>query len=261
VRAEVRAALAELDRRFLSQAIERRQHAVSRFERGEIGEADLPLDVLTILLRNEDRLALPADVVRREIAFYLQAGAHSTANSVAHAVHEAFTWCATRPEDAARLRSDPLFLQRCVHESLRLHPASPVAWRRAQCPVRLATGLDLSSGELVVVDMQQANRDSSVFGADAEVFNPHRAVPEGVHPAGLTFGTGVHACLGKELDGGLVPKGETDPAEHLYGTVTVIVRALLDHGARPDPQRRPQPDASTARANWGSYPILLAGPA
>ena len=34
--------------------------------------------MLTVLLRNEDKLELPADVLKREMAFYLQAGSHST---------------------------------------------------------------------------------------------------------------------------------------------------------------------------------------
>jgi cytochrome P450 len=256
VRTEVRAALAEFERRFFDASVARRERLIAQHARGEIAEDALPRDVLTVLLRNEDRVELPRDVLVREMAFYLQAGAHSTANSTTHALHEIFEWRRGHPDDAARLERDPLFVQRCVHESLRLHPASPVAWRRAQCPVHVA-GAEVAAGSRVVIDMAAANRDPAVFGPDADRYNPHRAVPPGHFLFGLTFGTGVHACLGRDLDGGLVPRADTDPAEHQYGIVTLLVRTLLGHGAEPDPERPPVPDANTERPNFGSYPVIL----
>jgi cytochrome P450 len=261
VRSEVREALDAFEERFLLPSIARRRALLERFAAGQLAAASLPRDVLTVLLRNEDRLPLPFAVLRREMAFYLQAGAHSTANSATHAVHEIFAWCAARQEDARRLAGDPLFLQRCVHESLRLHPASPVAWRRPECPVHLERddgGDRVDTGDKVVIDMLQANRDPAVFGEDASRFNPHRELPRDVMPFGLTFGKGMHACLGQDLDGGLVPKGDVDPETHLYGTVTLIVRMLLEAGARPDPEQPPERDARTERPNWGRYPILFS---
>ena len=193
------------------------------------------------------------------MAFYLQAGAHSTGNAATHAMHEIFRWCEQRPEEEARVDGDPLFLQRCVHESLRLHPASPVAWRRPECPVRLEHGEQVEPEDKVVVDMLGANCDPEVFGPDAERFDPHRTLPRDVPPFGLTFGKGMHACLGQDLDGGMVPRDGTDPEQHLYGSVTLIVRTLRGHGARPDPARPPERDARTERPNWGRYPIVFGG--
>jgi cytochrome P450 len=259
VRAEVREALDAFEQAFLAPSIARRRALLERFEAGGIEEAALPRDVLTVLLRNQDRLPLPPEVLRRELAFYLQAGAHSTGNAATHAMHEIFSWCAAHPEDEARLARDPVFLQRCVHESLRLHPASPVAWRRPECPVTLETGEAVEPADKVVVDMRAANRDPEVFGPDAERFDPHRELPADVPPFGLTFGKGMHACLGQDLDGGLVPRGPVDPDSHLYGTVTLIVRMLRERGARPDPEAPPEADARTERPNWGRYPILLRG--
>jgi cytochrome P450 len=256
VRGEVRAALAEFDAAFHQPSLERRRAALARFARGEIGEDDLPRDVLTVLLRNEDRVELSPELLRREIAFYLQAGSHSTANSTTHALHDVFAWSAAHPDDGRRIAADPLFLQRCVHESLRLHPASPVAWRRPTCPVALGGG-EVGRDDRVVVDLSRANRDPAVFGPDADQFNPHRALPPGMPPYGLTFGTGVHACLGRDLDGGVLPRADTDPAMHQYGIVTSLVRTLLDRGARPDPDDPPVRAAHTERPNWGRYPILL----
>lgn len=257
VRAEVRAALAEFDRRHYQPSLERRRLLLQRLSSGDIGEDDLPRDLLTVLLRYEDRIDMSPELMRRETAFYLQAGSHSTANATTHAFHDIVQWSATHPDDAARIAAEPLFLQRCVHESLRLHPASPVAWRRPMCPVALDDGHTLPEDARVIVDLAAANRDVDVFGPDADRFNPHRRLPEGVPPWGLTFGTGLHTCLGRDLDGGLAAREDTDPDTHQYGIVPLFIQALLAHKARPDPQRPPAPAHDTQRPNWGSYPILL----
>lgn len=257
VRHEVREALAQFDARFLQPSIALRQDAIARMRAGKLREEDLPRDILTVLLLNEDRLELPADLLRREVAFYLQAGAHSTANSTVHAVHEILTWCASHPEDAERMKHDPLFFQRCVHESLRLHPASPVAWRRAVCPSRMDDGRALKENDRVVMDLAGANCDPAVFGPTAGSFDPHRIIPQGQMPFGLTFGSGVHACLGRDLDGGVVPRADSDPATHQYGIITLFARRILAEGARTDAADPPTPATYTARPNWGRYPVIF----
>jgi cytochrome P450 len=257
VRREVRAAMEVFDTRFLQPSIARRQAMIARMQAGELREEELPRDVLTVLLLNEDRLELPPDLLRREVAFYLQAGAHSTANSTVHAVHEIMTWCCAHPEDAARVRRDPLFFQRCVHESLRLHPASPTAWRRATCPFAMDDGRTVDENDRVVIDMAAANRDKSVFGPNADVFDPHRVFAPGQMPFGLTFGSGLHACLGRDLDGGVVAREDTDPATHQYGIITLFARRILAEGARLDPSDPPTAATYTARPNWGRYPVIF----
>lgn len=259
VEAEVRAALAELEMDFLQASIARRQELLARFARGEIGEPELPSDVLTVLLRNEDRLSLPPDVLVREMAFYLQAGSHSTANSIAHAFHDLVCWLSVHPEDDARLQTDPFFLQRCVFESFRLHPASPVAWRRPVCPVSLLGG-DADDQDEIVVDLHTANRDPSLFGIDADQFNPHRKIRKPTPPWGLTFGTGPHLCLGREIDGGVVPGEGADPATHQFGIVARLLAELRQNGVRPDPACPPTPALHTRRPNWGTYPVLFHVP-
>jgi hypothetical protein len=174
-----------------------------------------------------------------------------------HALHEIFQWTAEHPQDLARVRTDRLFLQRCVHESLRLHPASPVSWRKPLCPVTLATGATAAPGDRVEIDLWTANRQPESFGPDADRYNPHRPVPPGTEPFGLTFGTGVHTCLGRDLDGGLVPRGDVDPAAHQYGIITLLIGALLDAGIAPDPAHPPEMATYTARANWGRYPVVF----
>ena len=257
LRDEVSGALRQFDAQFLTPSISRRMTLLARLAQGEIEETALPRDVLTVLMQNEDQLELPADLVCREIAFYLQAGSHSTANSTVHAMHDIFSWLEGHPEDRARLTADPIFLQRCVHESLRLHPASPVAWRRPVCPVTLAGAGAVGIEDRVEIDLWTANRSQDAYGVDADQFNPHRSVTRGNEPFGLTFGTGVHSCLGRDLDGGIVPKGAVNPAQHQYGIIALLAKAMLDAGAAPDPQDPPTMATHTARPNWGRYPVVF----
>lgn len=254
VSAEVRTALEAFDTRFLQPSIKKRRDLLAQFAAGTIDEDALPRDVLTVLLRNEDDLELPDDIVLREIAFYMQAGAHSTANATVHAMHEIFEWAGGDTARWDRLKN-PLFVQRCVHESLRLHPASPESWRRSTCPMHLNGAGAVREGDDLVMDLFRANRDPAIFGDDADIFNPDRTTPSGVLPFGLTFGLGLHSCVGRELDGGLVARPGADPATHQYGIVAMLARHLLDHDARPDPENPPAADHLTKRPNWGRYPI------
>lgn len=257
VEAEVESAMSEFDERFLIPSNQRRAKLIEKVRQGTMPESELPRDVLTVLLMSQDRLPLSAAVLRREMAFYLQAGSHSTANSATHAMHEIFDWIAQHEDERERLDTDPLFVQRCVHESLRLHPASPVAWRRAVVATDLGDYGKLAAGESVVLDLLAANREKQVFGQDADRFNPHRQLTPGVRPWGLTFGYGVHTCLGRDLDGGVLPRPGTDPSDHQYGIVTDLVRELLKNGARRDPDEAPVRDSNTARQNWGRYPVIF----
>ena len=261
VRAEVREQLQAFRAEMLTASLDRRRALLDRHAAGEISGDDLTRDVATLLLRHQDDLEMPLDLVEREICFYLQAGAHSTADTFTHALDELFRRAALHPEDLARAAADVAFAQRCVHESLRLNPASPVAWRRPRRTVSLRDGTVLPEGRRVVIDLTAVNRDPEVWGPNAGVFDPHRKVPEGVNAWGLSFGAGAHACIGAELDGGMELLGDGPPGDdHLYGTVPVMVAATLAAGGRPDPGNPPTHDPNTQRPHYSSYPIVFARP-
>ena len=256
VRAEIAVALDEFEHDFLTHSLARRRELVERLQAGLLEQEELPRDVLTALLVRENELGLDHEAIRREVAFYLQAGSHSSANSFTHAMDDLFTWFEEHPGDRAHAVEDIAFLQRCVHESMRLNPASPVAWRRALEDSEVA-GYPVHSSAKVVFDLRAGNRDESVFGPDADRFNPHRTTPATVPPWGQTFGGGMHACIGMELDAGVVPPPGETPEDHVYGTIPLMVRAALRHGARPDPDNPPRRDTESERPHFASYPILL----
>lgn len=247
VNAQVVSALDQFSEQFLDASIARRRQCLAQ------GEA-LPNDVLSKLLAASERLPLGPLVLRREIAFYLQAGAHSTANAMVNAVHEIFRWVEQGGCEFEQLQAQPRLVQQAVHESLRLHPASPVALRRATEDLSLGAHKVKAAG-LVEVDLVAANRDRAVFGADAELFNPKRVVDRGVWPFGLSFGYGNHACMGRDLDGGIVPKPGADLTADALGIVPLLVLTLLQHGVVPDEARSAQADNTTSRPNFSSYPV------
>ena len=180
--------MVKFEQHFLAPSIDRRRTLIAQ-------KKTPPNDVLTKLLQQDQ--CLPDHILRREIAFYLQAGAHSTANSTTHAIHEILTWIDGKSE-RRRLFQDKRMVQKAVHESLRLHPASPVAWRKPTSSIQLSDRT-WDVNDRIVINLHAANRDRSVFGEDADLFNPDRTLPGNVWPYGLSFGYGVHFCMGSRL--------------------------------------------------------------
>lgn len=249
-------ALDAFDREFFEPSLQRRRALVEQFERSEIDEPDLPRDVLTTLLRNHDRLELADATVLREVAYFPWVGSHSTSHQLVHAMHHMFEWMANDPSSRTTLEHDDITRQRFVHESMRLHPASPVALRIADDDVTLRSGRVLPRGEPITISVHDANRDPIVFPGHADRFDPYREVGDGVAPWGLSFGHGTHACLGQELASGLEPDEALDHQHnHLLGSVAVMAGVMLRAGARPDPHDRARLDATTTRVVWERYPV------
>jgi cytochrome P450 len=241
---------------FYKPSKQKRLEYLNRFKLGEISESDVPKDVLTELLKNQGKLGLSDDIILKETAFYLLAGAFTSIHTLTHAMHELFE----RVKDLTqknRLMNEPIYLQRCIHESMRLHPSSPTAMRRPTCPYQTNDGKTLNNSDTLVINLMEANRDVSVFGLDAKEHNPERNLPSGVPPYGLSFGKGMHACIGVNLAAGIIPKEDTDPLTHQYGIITLTAKKLLEYGAVPNKNKPGVVDRSTVRNNWSSYPILF----
>ena len=257
VRQEVKEAMDQFAKDFFDPSRETRERLIEESINGTINQDDLPKDVLTTLLVNREQLGLTDQIIFREICFYLQAGSHSTANAFTHTVDDILNWGQQYPEDLNKAREDLSFVQRCMHESLRLNPASPVALRRALRDMELSDGTLLSEGTEVTLDLMLANRDNEIFGESSGTYDPYREVPEGIPRWGMSFGAGMHACVGAELDGGLEIDPDRPESEALFGTVAIMAHALLSAGGRRDPNNPPQHDPNSERKHFSTYPVIF----
>jgi cytochrome P450 len=126
------------------------------------------------------------------------------------------------PEVAGRLRADPALLLPAVEEVLRWDNPVPVVARNVFEPV-LVEGHRMEPGDRVVVVLGAGNRDPRRFD------EPDRFLPGRPDNVPLSFGWGVHRCLGAHL-------------ARLEGEV--VLGRLLDRCAsieilEPDPPRLP----------------------
>lgn len=117
----------------------------------------------------------------------LMAGTDTTRNQLAAAIH----LFAHYQDQWMALAEDPSLAVGAVEEVMRFSPIILGTGRIATEDVEF-NGAVIPAGTMVSPVMAAANRDESVFGPDARVFDITRT-----HPAPqLTFGGGIHYCLG-----------------------------------------------------------------
>ncbi|THU82019.1 cytochrome P450 [Dendrothele bispora CBS 962.96] len=207
----------------------------------EKGQSKKTRDILSILVdANEsadpaDRL--PEDEVLSQVTTLLFAGHETTACTLTWLMYE----LAQHPEDQQRIRDEIAekrrkftkngqkefnttdfesmnFLNACIKEVLRYHPISPWVTRESAVddiiplsePIISASGVSISQFKIskhtpVLVSTCAYNRHPSVWGADADLWNPGRhldpmlkekQVPVGVYSNLLTFSGGPSGCIG-----------------------------------------------------------------
>jgi hypothetical protein len=147
-------------------------------------------DMVSDLLRAEvEGKALTNAEVLSFLSLLLPAGMETTTqllgNSVIH--------LAQRPEQLAQARADKAHLPRFIEEVLRYESPTQLSFRLATQDVELA-GTKVPAGSLVLGLVGSANRDERVFERPDE-FIPGRE--KGTQH--LSFGYGVHFCLGVQL--------------------------------------------------------------
>jgi cytochrome P450 len=172
----VMAAWGELDA-YVDEMVARRRHSLTD-------------DLLSDLIRAEDdgdRLSTAE--LRMLAGGLLLAGTDTTRNQVAASVH---VLC-EHPEQWSLLKEDPELSMRAVEETMR---HSPIATGTLRLVVEDAEldGYLFPAGTMVLVNTAAANRDPAVYQ------DPDRVdiTREGAPPI-LTFGGGVHYCLGANL--------------------------------------------------------------
>jgi cytochrome P450 len=245
----------QLIEEFLLPSLERRRALVAQFKDGKIAKEALPTDLLTMLtLHGDDKRAGDEDYVWRECALFLVASTQTTTHTLPHVIVHLTDWCKSHPEDAPKC-TDPTFLRMAAMESLRLHQPAPTLLRIALKDVTLASGRKIARDERVALFFVPANRETAVFGADAAEFNPYRVAPPRLSPWGLTFGGGVHTCIGRPLVTGMFNR--PDDKSGTEGTMIRILRTLYEAGAEMDPAKPPKRVAASYHDAYESFPLIL----
>ncbi|MGO4388695.1 cytochrome P450 [Microvirga sp. 2YAF29] len=254
---EIREALEIFKVEFYAHSAARRRELIAR-KAGD-SSVELPRDMLTYMLQAYDG-RVEEDQLVRDTAFFILAGAFTTANALQNTLWEILAWCRKHPETRNELLNSPELLQKFIWESLRLHPASPVARRKALCPVHLSDQTEVAEGDQVDINIAIANRDPSVFGADAAEFNPYRELPRRVQLHGMSFGAGMHACVGRILAAGMPITAEGSGEEETeFGTLYLVIHALLREGVDFHPADAPTIDESTTRKHFHTFPFTVRG--
>jgi hypothetical protein len=195
----------------------------------------------------------------REVRLFFSGGAHTSTQTLTNTFDQLFAWCARHPGDWDRLAEDLYFCQRAVQEALRRRPTNPMIHRLALADTEVGEHR-IEAGTVVLLDTVAANTDTDAYGPDAAEFNPYRTAPRDAPPWGMSFGHGMHLCIGRTLSVGMpVRSDDTAPGdEHLFGLIPQAVRALARRGLRPDPSNPPERDTQTERwTRWARYPIMF----
>jgi cytochrome P450 len=119
----------------------------------------------------------------------LVAGHETTAN----VINLSLLVLSDHPDDMARLRADPGLIPGAVEELLRWARLGSIANSRATKEDVAIGGVTIPADELVIPIFANANRDPAVF-RDPDRFDIAR---DGL--GHLTFGAGVHHCIGAQL--------------------------------------------------------------
>ena len=233
-------------------SLARRQALIAQWGAGALDAKDLPADLIGLLLVHAPHLRF--DEIRREAIFFLLASSSTTTHAAPHVFWELLRWIEQHPEDE-QLLGDVSFIKRVVNEGLRLHPPVPALLRRALCDVQLSSGRIIQRGECLALDLDSANQDVALFGADANMFNPRRAVSAGPHPYAFSFGGGPHTCLGRPL---ATSSARKNPSDGAPGALVRLIIELMAAGMRLDPiADPPQPRDDTKARRFANFPVVF----
>ena len=173
-------------------------HDLVRRHQAEPGD-----DLLSAMIEARDGGdRLSTDEVAATVSLIFGVGFETTASLIGSMVHTLMRW----PDQLDRLRSDPSLVPAAVEEVLRFEPPVQVDGRYAFSDVQVADRV-IGAGHAVLMLLGAANRDPAAV-EDPDRFDIGRDnIPL------LSFGAGIHQCLGAAL-------------ARLEGQI--VLRALLD---------------------------------
>ncbi len=146
-------------------------------------------DIVSTLVRAQDEsVHLSERETLNMLRLLLSAGNETTVNLIGNGILALLR----HPEQLQRLREDPSLIPAAVEELLRFDSPAQVDFRRvlADCEVN---GSPLRERDNVVLLLGAANRDPDVFE------NPDRLDVDRHQGSHLSFGSGIHHCLGALL--------------------------------------------------------------
>ncbi|WNG14402.1 cytochrome P450 [Cystobacter fuscus] len=145
-------------------------------------------DLVSDLIRAEvDGQSLTDREIVDFLVLLLIAGLETTVHLLGHSL----LFLAERPEEQARLRAQPSLVPGFVEEMLRYEAPVQALLRVATSDVTLS-GVRIPQGDVVLALLASANRDERHY-TEPDRFDVHRGQP------GLSFGYGVHYCIGAQL--------------------------------------------------------------
>ncbi|WP_224367923.1 cytochrome P450 [Hyalangium versicolor] len=146
-------------------------------------------DMVSELIRAEvDGKALNDQELLAFCGLLLLAGLETTV----HLLGNTMITLSSRPEVFQRVRAQPARIPQLIEEVLRFEPSVHGVFRRAQTDIALS-GATIPKGAMVYLMLAAAGRDPHQFP------EPDRFDIDREKSGGLTFGYGVHFCLGAAL--------------------------------------------------------------
>jgi cytochrome P450 len=158
--------------------------------RAEHPSDDLMTDMLNAAF--EDETGTVRTLTRDEILMYISVVAGAGNETTTRLIGWAAKVLAEHPDQRRQLVGDPTLIPNAIEELLRFEPPAPHVGRYVARD-REYYGTTVPPGSAILFLVGAANRDERRW-SDSERFDIHRKV--GQH---LTFGYGVHFCLGASL--------------------------------------------------------------
>lgn len=151
-------------------------------------------DLMTALLNAEfeDEVGKTRKLSRTEVLTYTQVLAGAGNETTGRLIGWLGKVLAEHPDQRRELASDPALIPNAVEETLRFEPTGPHLARYVARDAEFY-GQKVPEGSAMLLLVGAANRDERRY-KDPDRFDIHRK--EGQH---LTFGLGVHFCLGASL--------------------------------------------------------------
>ena len=150
-------------------------------------------DLISGLVKAEiDGRRLTSGEITSTCILLLNAGHEATVHTIGNGVKTLLQHCSECARTPSDFSSDDS-ISATVEEILRYDPPLHLFDRYAKEDM-LFLGKRFRSGDRVALLLASANRDPAAFGTDADLFRPERR-----RNRHLSFGAGVHFCLGAQL--------------------------------------------------------------